>query len=193
MIIPKPIEVKERINPGKLLYRGFYHEKDLTKYNKGVISPDDPLNININSPSEMIELLFRNQKLQKHIRGLEKRRFISFSLQKHVACYYATARYKRRGYIAIVKFPHISKAITIDSRGPYVHKCIDGTIWIDLRSLLSFDRENMGAHSRTLVDHELLLMRGTIRPIEIIPIKPENCDRSFVPWSEWGEKIRIKS
>jgi hypothetical protein len=190
MIIPEPTDIKENITPGKRLYRGFFDKKDLIRYRNNGISPDVPLNINSLSPSKIIKLLYGEP--QKHIREIEKGRFVSFSFQKPVASYYATDSYKGLGYIAIVEFPDISKAITIDLRGPYMYECTDDTIWIDLRSLLILDAENINVWSRTLVDHELLLLHGVIRPrpTDIIPVRPEDCDRNFRPWKDWGEKIR---
>lgn len=202
MIIPDPIEVKKPVKSGIVLYRGFSNQEILKRYLDKGISPKVPLNINTNSPSEIIKLLYGDQAPQKHIcpRQLERKtgHFVSFSLRKSVACYYATSDdigdYKKPGYIAVVRFPNILEPIAIagNLRRPYIFKCAIGTEWLDLRSLLTLDMKNIRTYSRTQVDHELLLMRGTIRP-KIISVRPEDCDRSFLPWKDWGERIKIRS
>jgi hypothetical protein len=125
---------------------------------------------------------------KKHIRDLEKGRFVSFSIQKEVACYYATKGYKKSGYIAIARFPDILESFTIVLQGPYMYRCTNNTVWIDLRALSSLDEESIAAHSRTLVDHELLLMQGTIQA-QILSVRPRDCNRTFSPWARWGENV----
>lgn len=189
MFIVEPVENKEPVKPGMPIYRGVSKET-YKRYLAEGIAPESPASINKNSPSEIISFLFRERAPQKHIRGLEQGRFISFSVQKRVSDFYATAEYRKSGYIAIARFPDDCEGITISqSKRPYMYICSDNTVWIDLRVLLSLDFENIAAHSRTVVDHELLLMQGTIRPEKIISVKPDDCDRTFSPWAKWGEKI----
>lgn len=194
LILTPEIDKSKRVTPGIKLYRGFSNRNE----DLGILFPPNPLLVDFDSPYEIVDLIFNQQGAQKHILELEKNgHFVSFSLRKSVACYYATSddtgNYKKPGYIAAVKFPGNCKAVTIDSRGPYMYKCPDGSIWVDLRTLLSLDTKNIGAHSRTIVDHELLLMQGTIRPANIISVRPEDCDRSFLPWKDCGERIKIRS
>lgn len=176
----------KRVIPGMLLYRGSSNKEELRKK----ISPKYPLPINIDSPSEIVDLIFKEQKPQKHILELEKSgHFVSFSLKKKVAYYYATSHYTKPGYIVIVKFPKISgPPVTIGGAGPYIFECNDRTVWLDLRHLPTMW---IRAASRTKVDQELLLLGGGISSSKPLPVKPEACDQSFFPWSIWEKNCRI--
>lgn len=186
MIIPEPIETKETVKPGIPLYSGFANRNE----SSGILFPSNPVPVNFDSLYEMVDLIFNKQKPQEHILELRKNRhFVSFSLRKEVACYYATCGYKRAGFLAIISFARITEAITISGEGPYIFKCANGTVWLDLRHL---PPTWIHATSRTKMDHELLLVKGSIPISKLMVITPEECDKSFLPWAKTGERIVIE-
>lgn len=191
LILTPVVETSKPITTGMPLYRGM---SDKTE-DMAAIWPMNPLQVNLDSPSETVNLIFKNIKPQMHILEIEKRRghFVSFSLQKKVSCYYATSDttgdYKKSGYIATVKFPAIKHPITFVGSEPYIFECYDGTVWLDMRHLPT---QWLKAVSRTLVDHELLLLRGNVYISKLTPVTPAKCDKSFLPWAKTGERIAIK-
>lgn len=194
LILEPLIDKTESVAPGVNLYRGSSNRTALL----GKLSPRNPIQTNFDSPFEIADLIFNQQKAQKHILELEKYgHFVSFALRKNVACFYATSKktqssyvpYIRCGYIAIVKFPKLLEPpITIGGEGPYIFKCANGTVWLDLRHL---PPSSIKAASRTRVDHEILLIEGSVQIPNPVPVRPEQCDRSFLPWKDYGEQIKI--
>lgn len=188
LVLTPLIDNSKPIISGVPLYRGISDKEEGT-----VISPRNPLQINLDSPSEIVRLIFSEQKPQTHILEIEKDgHFVSFSLQREVACYYATSDalgdYVKAGRIVAVRFPDIKQRITFGGSEPYIFECFGGTVWLDMRHLPTQWLETV---SRTMVDHELLLLRGRIQVSELKPITPEECDKSFLPWSRTGKNIEL--
>lgn len=186
LVFSPAIENSKPITHGMSLYRGMSVKiKGMTP-----ISPANPLPINLNSPSKVVGLIFNAQKPQLHILyDIEKLgHFVSFSMQRKVACYYATSDtrcdYVKPGYITTVRFPEIKEGFTFGGSEPYIFECYDGTVWLDMRHLPT---RWFRAASRTIVDHELLLLRGKVLASKPIPVTPADCDKRFLPWARTGE------
>lgn len=191
LVFSPVIDNSKPITHGMSLYRGISVKiKSMTP-----IGPANPLPIHLNSPSEIVGLIFNAQKPQLHIlKEIEKDgHFLSFSLQRKVACYYATSDtsgdYVKPGYITTVRFPEIKEGFTFGGSEPYIFECYDGTVWLDMRHLPA---QWYKAASRTIVDHELLLLRGNVLASKPIPVTPADCDKRFLPWAKNGERIIIK-
>lgn len=191
LVFSPAIDNSKPITHGMSLYRGMSGKiKSMTP-----IGPANPLPINLNSPSKVVDLIFNDQKPQLHILDdIEKLgHFVSFSMRLEVACYYATSDtrgdYVKPGYITTVRFPEIKEGITFGGSEPYIFECYDGTVWLDMRHLLA--QWHITA-SRTIVDHELLLLRGKVLASKPISVTPADCDKSFLPWSRTGEMIVIE-
>lgn len=183
LVLTPAIGNSKPVTPEMSTYRGMSDKRE----GMTVVCPMKPLQANFNSPSEILNLIFDSQKPQKHILELEKLgHFVSFSLKKEVACCYATNEYKRLGYVVTARFPEIVRGITIVGEGPYIYECNDGTVWLDLRHIPT---QWIGAASRTRVDHELLLLEGSIQVSKPKLVRPEECNQSFRPWAKTGEKI----
>ncbi len=186
LIFSPTTEITMPVAAGMPIYRGSSNKGEFAK----AIAPENPLSINIGSPSEIVNMIFDKQKPQKHILELEKLgHFVSFSLKKEMACYYATNGYKGVGYMVTILFPEIARGITIMGEGPYIYECNDGSVWLDLRHI---SIQWIRAASRTRVDHELLLLKGRIHVSRPKQVKPEECNQTFLPWAKTGKRIVIE-
>jgi hypothetical protein len=77
LILSPAIDNSKLITPGMLLYRGMPVKLE----SMTPIGPRNPLQINLDSPSEIVNLIFDSYKPQMHILQMEEHgHFVSFSL-----------------------------------------------------------------------------------------------------------------
>jgi hypothetical protein len=189
------------VTSGRILYRGFSNRDEYERVQKRGFTPLVPLDTDpdwLGAREGTIETL---QQVLEHRRDL-----VSFSLQKRVACFYATSRedrpYSNSGWIAEVRIPTIKNAYATPANPclPYAYVAEDpSSSWIDPRHLplsgeemCHFD-EWVKMRKRARDDDELLLVQGVVYPARpIYRVTPKDCDLSFQPCKDWGEKIQVE-
>lgn len=181
------------------VYRGFSDAVEYARARSVGFAPRVPLQ----APGSFFGILEQDRPVE-HVMQVKRQHFVSFSLQRRVACCYATSRYQNGrsipyvavGWIAEVPLPTFTTGYDPDAeKNCSQYDGEDDSIWLDPRFLLAA-RDLLSWRSmwsRARVDDEFLLAHGVARPRPtcIVRVKPGDCDRTFLPWSEWGAKIKI--
>lgn len=183
---------------GGTIYRGFSSVSEYERAQRTGFVPLEPLDAN----ADFFAVLEQDAPVD-HVMERKRQHFVSFSLTPRAACCYATSRLKggkvihycNAGWIAEVVLP----SFTGVSRAYVGGECSqydggDESIWIDPRFHLAGDNwlSWQTMRDRARVDDEILLARGVARVTRIMRVEPSQCDRSFVPWAQSGEKIEIR-
>jgi len=155
-----------------------------------MFKPEVPLTADILAMDEGWE-----RRVVNHIMTDKRRHFISFSLRPSPALHYATKGRERCGYLVTCRLPDMPTATYGGFQdAPAWWQGVDDSLWVDPRRLTMQLNETWW-HSmwcRARVDDEILLAVGTVRPIS--PVKrvcPADCDPRFIPWKDFGERIRF--
>ncbi|MBN2576714.1 MAG: hypothetical protein JXP73_19265 [Deltaproteobacteria bacterium] len=194
MIIPRVTALQPRLTPGTLVYRGFSDPDEYREAGRIGFTPEKPI-----SPAVGANWLsaFHGAETLDHVRNVIRYRFKSFSLDEEIACYYATwskkGIYHRQGWVAAYRLP-VLQGLSAGGGEPEWYETPDGSVvWVDPRSLSPVAARSFPAWAemRNLAqgDSEILLAKGTIRPVSIREVRPSDCRKTHRPWA--GHHIEV--
>ena len=189
MIFPSPQIDQLPMAPGAILYRGLSGDELAVLDSHGTLQlqPREPLRYDFS-----IGFHFASQQQLATEQAMDMRRrstSLSLSLSRDIATWYATSGGYEDGVLAICRAPHNLLPEYTSGAGPslWVQQPGEHLALFDARSALWPEELSLWHEglSRSIVDHEILLVNGVLVPVEFVEIQASQCP-DVQPWAYWG-------